>query len=124
MSVDREKFEQWSREAFESLPATLMERLENVVVVVEDEPSAEVSRRLAGKGGMLLGLYEGVPLTGRGPYYGTYPVAPDKISLFFLNILRSVRSEKQVPGKIRDVLIHEIAHHFGMDEDEIRDAGY
>ncbi|MDH4069394.1 MAG: metallopeptidase family protein [Ignavibacteria bacterium] len=124
MRIDRSAFEEMAREAFESLPDVLMQKLENVVVVVEERPSPETSRRFGRGGGILLGLYEGVPLTFRGAHYGSYPVAPDKISLFRQNILRTVRSEEEVPEKIRDVLIHEIAHHFGMDEDEIRDAGY
>lgn len=124
MTMDRLQFEELAREAFESLPEVLMEKIDNVVVVVEEHPPAEMSRRFAGRGGMLLGLYEGVPLTVRGTHYGSYPVAPDKISLFRQNILRTVRNDQEIPEKIREVLIHEIAHHFGMDEDEIRDAGY
>jgi predicted Zn-dependent protease with MMP-like domain len=73
---------------------------------------------------MLLGLYEGVPVSKRGIWYGSSPVVPDKITLFRKNIERSLRVGETLKDKIRDVLIHEIAHHFGMDEEEIRRAGY
>ncbi len=123
--MERERFEQLTREAFESLPDELMKRMENVVLVVEDYPSADTSRRMnSGKGGFLLGLYEGVPLSKRGTHYGAYPVAPDKISLYQRNIERVAHGEDAVAAKIREVLVHEIAHHFGMNEQEIRDAGY
>ena len=120
--MSRERFEELARNAFDSLPEVLVEKMENVVVVVEEDPSPGARVKFAG--GMLLGLYEGVPQNRRGTYYGAYPVGPDKISLFRRNIMRSVRSEEELPEKIREVLIHEIAHHFGMDEDEIRNAGY
>jgi predicted Zn-dependent protease with MMP-like domain len=73
---------------------------------------------------MLLGLYEGVPLPRRGIDYGVVPVMPDTITLFQNNIESIARSESDVRRQIRETLIHEIAHHFGMDEDEIREAGY
>lgn len=123
--MERERFEQLTREAFESLPDELMKRMENVVLVVEDYPGADTSRKMnSGKGGFLLGLYEGVPLSKRGTHYGAYPVAPDKISLYQKNIERVANGEDAVAAKIREVLVHEIAHHFGMNEQEIRDAGY
>jgi len=120
--IDREEFEEMAREAFDSLPRDLMEKLDNVVVVVEEEPAPHLAGRFSG--GMLLGLYEGVPQHHRGTQYGAYAVTPDRISLFRRNILRSVRRESEVREKIREVLVHEIAHHFGMDEEEIRNAGY
>ena len=73
---------------------------------------------------MLLGLYEGIPLTRRGAEYGVYPVVPDTITLYQKNIEAVSRSDEEVRGTIRDVLIHEIGHYFGMTDAEIRKAGY
>jgi predicted Zn-dependent protease with MMP-like domain len=118
--MERDRFEQLAREALENLPHEFAHKMENVVIVVEDTPSESQKK---GRG-LLLGLYEGVPLNRRGAHYGAYPVAPDKISLFQKNIERVSRDDREVTEKIKEVLIHEIAHHFGMDEQEIRDAGY
>jgi predicted Zn-dependent protease with MMP-like domain len=121
--MDRQRFEQLTQEALESLPEELSRKIENVVLVVEDYPRPEMSAKM-GKGGFLLGLYEGVPLSRRGTHYGAYAVTPDKISLYQKNIERVAHGEAEIAAKIREVLIHEIAHHFGMNEQEIRDAGY
>ena len=118
--MERERFEQLARDALENLPQEFAHKMENVVVVVEDLPTRSQIRG----SGLLLGLYEGVPLSKRGAHYGAYPVAPDKISLFQKNIERVSRGDHEITEKIKEVLIHEIAHHFGMDEKEIRDAGY
>ncbi len=122
--MERERFEELAKLAFENLPDELGQKMENVVVVVEDYPSNETRKKMSPRGGLLLGLYEGVPLTRRGNHYGVYPVAPDKISLFQKNIEKVAGGEDETAAMIRDVLIHEIAHHFGMDEKQIRDAGY
>jgi predicted Zn-dependent protease with MMP-like domain len=71
-----------------------------------------------------LGLYEGIPVTKRGIDYGMYPVVPDTITLFQRNIEAACRTSGEIGRAIRDTLIHEIAHHFGFSEDEIREAGY
>lgn len=120
-----DEFERAAQEAFESLPEPLRERVENVHIVVEERPSIETLRRLgSSRSTLLLGLYEGIPLTKRGMWYGMYPVVPDKITLYRKNIEAVVRSQDELRHKIRDVLIHEIAHYYGMDEDEVRNAGY
>jgi len=123
--MDRKEFEQVAQEAFESLPRGLQEKVENVHIVVEDEPSEQtLSRSRIRRGSLLLGLYEGIPLNRRGDDYGRYPVVPDKITLYRSAILSVARSESAVRETIRDVLIHEIAHYFGMTERQVREAGY
>ena len=123
--MDRQSFEKAAQECFESLPPFFGERLENVYVVVEDSPSPDLVQKMKLRASsMLLGLYEGVPINKRGTSYGAYPILPDRITLFRENILRVVDGEKQIREKIREVLIHEIGHHFGMSEEEIRRAGY
>jgi len=123
--MDRQSFEKAAQECFEDLPPFFGERLENVYVVVEDSPSPDLIQRMKLRASsMLLGLYEGVPINKRGTSYGAYPILPDRITLFRENILRVVDGDKQIREKIREVLIHEIGHHFGMSEEEIRRAGY
>ena len=123
--MTRERFEAIAEEEFADLPEPFRQRMENVRIVIEDVESP-AQRRQAGLGrsSMLLGLYEGVPLPRRGIDYGVVPVMPDTITLFQKNIESIARSESDVRRQIRETLIHEIAHHFGMDEDEIREAGY
>ncbi len=123
--MNRADFEQVAQEAFESLPRRLQERVENVHIVIEDEPTEETLRKSGiHPGSLLLGLYEGIPLNRRGEDYGRYPAIPDKITLYRNAILSVVRSESEVREKICDVLIHEIAHYFGMTERQVREAGY
>jgi predicted Zn-dependent protease with MMP-like domain len=123
--MTRQRFEEIAEDAFDHLPDELKLRVENVQVVVEDYPTPEQLRRVRLKSReQLLGLYEGVPLSQRGTWYGITPTLPDRISLFQMNIEAVCRTENEVEQKIRAVLIHEIAHHFGMDEQQIQKAGY
>jgi predicted Zn-dependent protease with MMP-like domain len=120
-----EEFEQVAQDAFDALPRELQERVENVHIVVEELPGMEIVRRMRLPSQQsLLGLYEGVPLTRRTTSYGVYPVVPDKITLYRKNITRVAGTDERIRETIRDVLIHEIAHHYGMDEDQVREAGY
>ena len=120
--MTRERFEVIAQEAFDSLPETFRSRIENVHIVVEDYPSEDV----AGRGGRnkfsLLGLYQGIPLTKRGTWYGASPTVPDKITLYQRNIEAASRSEDEIRRRIVEVLFHEIGHYFGMNESQIRNA--
>lgn len=120
-----EEFEEVVQEMFDALPDRFRQNLENVQIVVEELPSEETvaHMRLRSRAD-LFGLYEGVPLNKRGTWYGMSPVVPDKITLYRTNMQRGARSIDEVRGRIRDVLIHEIAHYYGMNEDEVRAAGY
>ncbi len=125
MMIDREEFERIAEEVFDTLPGFLRDRIENVHIVVEDEPSEETKRRMKLPGGsVLLGLYEGVPLTMRGTHYGSYPVVPDKVTLYQRSIESGAGTTTTIREKIREVLIHEIGHYYGMTEEQVRDAGY
>jgi predicted Zn-dependent protease with MMP-like domain len=118
--MERARFEQLVAEAVESLPEEFQERLENIDVVVEDRPSqAQLKHSGLGKDMTLLGLYEGVPLTERYSSYGL--VAPDKITIFQKTIEEECRSRDEVDIKteIGRVVVHEIAHHFGIDDDRL-----
>ena len=123
--MDREGFEKVVEEVFDSLPPRFHATIDNVHIVVEDQPEARSNaRRGIRSGGMLLGLYEGIPLTRRGVDYGMYPVVPDRITLFKHNIEAVAHNDEELRAKIREVLIHEIGHYYGMSETEIRRAGY
>jgi predicted Zn-dependent protease with MMP-like domain len=118
--MDRAEFERIVQEEFDALPELFKHNLENVRIVVEDMPG---ERWKTGRG-MLLGLYEGVPLNRRGIDYGMFPVVPDSITLFRKNIESIAASEANVREQIRTTLVHEIGHYYGMSEADIRRAGY
>ncbi|MDI6766758.1 MAG: metallopeptidase family protein [Bacteroidota bacterium] len=123
--MEKEEFEKIVERAFEKLPDNFKEAIENVGIVVEDYPTDDIVIQMKLPSRYhLLGLYQGVPLKGRGSWYGMTPVAPDKISLYQKNIEGVCRSDNEIEKKIVEVLIHEIGHYFGMSEKEIRDAGY
>ena len=105
--------------AVDSLPDEFHAKLENVDVVVEDQPTlgqlAEVRLK---RGQTLLGLYQGVPLTKRGRHYGL--VVPDKITIFQKPIEAECRHEAEIISEIQRVVRHEIAHHFGISDARLK----
>jgi predicted Zn-dependent protease with MMP-like domain len=119
----REKtFEALVAEALDRLPPDIQEKLENVEVVVEWRPSPALLRRLGLRpGDTLFGLYEGVPLTQRTSGYGL--VLPDKITIFRQPIEAYSRSDEQVRRRVRHTVLHELAHHFGISDDRLRELG-
>jgi predicted Zn-dependent protease with MMP-like domain len=120
--MDSEKFDKLVAQAIESLPDEFRERLENIDIVVADVPTHAQMRNLKGRRGeMLLGLYEGVPLTARTQGYGL--VMPDKITIFQRPIEAMCRNETQIVDEIRRVVRHEIAHHFGISDDRLNELG-
>ena len=123
--MERDAFEKIVEQTFEKLPEVFKKAIDNVGIVVEDYPDDELVKRmqLPSKSN-LLGLYHGIPLTGRSTWYGMTPVSPDKISIYQRNIESRCRTDKEIEQAIYEVLIHEIGHYFGMGEKEIRDAGY
>ncbi|MFN2587994.1 MAG: metallopeptidase family protein [Actinomycetota bacterium] len=113
-------FEDLVADAIDSLPLELAARMENVEVVVEEEPPPEMVGRLA-PGSTLLGLYHGVPLTQRGHYDG---MLPDKISIYRGPITRMARTPERIREQVRRTVIHEIAHHFGIDDHRLHELGW
>ena len=111
--MEREHFEYLVSEAVAGLPEQFRALLENVDVVVEDFPSRAQSRKAEGRG-TLLGLYEGVPLIVRGSGYNM--VVPDKITIFQNAIESAFISDTEIEREVRKVVLHEIAHHFGLDD--------
>ena len=119
--MDKERFENLVAQAIEELPEEFREKLQNIDVVIEDNPSqAQLRRAHLGQGLMLLGLYEGVPLTRRGSSYGMVP--PDKITIFKNNIEIKCpgSNEKDIRDEVQRTVHHEIAHHFGIGDARLR----
>jgi predicted Zn-dependent protease with MMP-like domain len=117
--MDREEFEGFVGRAIESLPLEFQQKLENVDIVVEEWPTAAQLRQAKVKSPwQLLGLYQGVPQTRRGRGYGL--VLPDKISIFQRAIEAQCRFGCEIEAGIGEVVRHEIAHHFGLDDETLR----
>ncbi len=121
--LSRGEFEILVTQAVESLPPKFLTRLENVEVLVENAPTQE-DLDYAGiePGHTLLGLYQGVPQTQRGTWYGN--MLPDRIVIYQRPIEAVARTRRDIRKEIRITLMHEIGHHFGLGEDELSEAGY
>ncbi len=110
--VPAERFEELVADALDGIPEELGRLMENVWVTVEDVPEEPG----------LLGLYDGVPLTARDAYGGM--VMPDRITLYRIPICALCRTEAEVVEVVRDTVIHEVAHHFGIDDERLDELGW
>jgi predicted Zn-dependent protease with MMP-like domain len=113
VDVSDERFEELVVAALESIPDELSSRMDNVAVVIED----------LGASLQLLGLYEGVPLTGRGINYGGLAV-PDRITIYRRPICRMAGDEDEVVRQVTKTVIHEVGHHFGISDARLRELGW
>lgn len=111
--VGTKRFEELVAAALDSIPSELGEAMENVAVVVVPEPPTDEPD--------LLGLYTGTPLTDRGNYAGAMP---DLIEIYAGPICRMCVNEDAVVREVRVTVIHEVAHHFGIDDDELHQLGW
>lgn len=119
MLVSRELFEEMVAEALDALPPEFARRVENVEVTCEDWPSEEEMRAVGlSRRAVLAGLYRGVPHPRRAHWYAG--VLPDRITLYRKVICAGARSRAQIRARIRETLLHEIGHHFGLDEEQLR----
>ena len=109
--ITLDAFEVLVADALASIPDNLRAEMENVAIIVDDQTPP----------GILFGLYEGIPLTRRGSYAG---VTPDRITLYLATICRSARTPEDLAGRVRVTLLHEVGHHFGMDEARLRELGW
>jgi predicted Zn-dependent protease with MMP-like domain len=112
IDVEPGRFEEMVAMALDSLPAELGRLMSNVAVTVEHGP---------GPPG-LLGLYEGIPLTSRTTQYAG--VLPDRITIYRLAICAICRTEDEVAAEVRRTVIHEVGHHFGIDDDRLDELGW
>jgi predicted Zn-dependent protease with MMP-like domain len=109
-----EQFDELVSEALDGIPAELAQLIDNCVVLVADFPPPDEPD--------LLGLYDGVPLTERGTDYGG--VLPDRIFIFRVPILDFCETVEDVVEQVRITVVHEVAHHFGVDDDRLHELGY
>ena len=119
--MDRAAFDDLVQQAFRRIPRRFRSRIENVAIVVENEPSKEDLRTARVPAGHdLLGLYHGLPLPQRG--WARYSSLPDRICIYQGPIERAAHSERELRTLVKDTLWHEIAHYFGLNEREVRQA--
>lgn len=122
MELSRDEFESLVTEALEDLPKVFKDSLDNVDVVIEDEPTQEAMKAVGVSGRkMVLGLYQGVPLVRRCHYYGM--VLPDKITIFKKNVERMCRKKEDIVAVVTHTVQHELAHYFGITDQRLRDLG-
>jgi predicted Zn-dependent protease with MMP-like domain len=119
--MDEVRFQELVKEALDLLPKEFAEKLNNVSVTVDNFPTPyQVAKAKLAPNMLLFGLYEGVPQTKRGVYYSSIP---DKITIFKYAIERVARTEEQIKEQVRKTVIHEIGHHFGLSDVELRKRG-
>jgi predicted Zn-dependent protease with MMP-like domain len=114
IEMSRERFEELVADALDTVPAELAGLIDNCVVLVEDDPPADDPE--------LLGVYDGTPLTERDGWYSM--VAPDRITIFRNPTLAMCESDEEVVEEVGITVVHEIAHHFGIDDDRLHELGY
>ncbi len=119
--LNQAKFEKFVEEGIKAIPEKFLRKLKNVVIVIEDKPTPAQKKKLnIHPNWTLFGLYEGVPQLERGANY-TF-VLPDKITIFQKPIEEEARDEKDIKEIVKNTVWHEIAHHFGMDEEQVCQA--
>ncbi len=113
VSVDSIEFERLVEEAIDSIGDPFHSLMDNVVLFIEDQNAEEPD---------LLGLYEGIPLTERDNYGGLE--MPDRITIYRRAICRMCHSRQEVIDEVQITVVHEVAHHFGIDDDRLHDLGW
>ena len=120
MKLTRKEFEELVILALRSLPKFFKKKMKNVDVVVEDRAPRDLLSEMGLRSPLeLLGLYQGVPLDRRGFYYGN--VLPDKITLFQIPIESMCQTKEEIEEKVKEVMIHEVGHYFGLDDKKLRE---
>ncbi len=118
--MERETFEEIVRQAVATLPEEIAARMSNVDVEVQERPTERQLRSLGVPSGQtLLGLYQGIPLTRRTSGYNL--VSPDRIIIFQRPLELTSRGDDDLVGRVRDTVIHEIAHHFGISDERLQE---
>ena len=118
--MERETFEELVRQAVATLPEEIAERMSNVDVEVQEQPTERQLRSLGvPTGRTLLGLYQGIPLTRRTSGYNL--VSPDRIIIFQRPLELTSRGDDDLVKRVRDTVVHEIAHHFGISDERLQE---
>lgn len=120
VTVSRQRFEELVSDALDSIPREIWDDMENVAVLVEDWPRP--GQGVSG-GGTLLGLYEGIPVTKRGPI-GYSGVMPDRITIFRGPLCERARDEDDLAAQVHVTVLHEVGHYFGMSDARLRELGW
>ena len=113
-AIEPDRFEQLVVDAIDSIGEPFHQLMDNVVIVIEDESAEDPG---------LLGLYEGVPLTERDGYGGAMEL-PDRITIYRLAICEMCHSPEEVVDEVRITVVHEVAHHFGIDDERLHELGW
>ena len=120
MKLTRSEFDELVISALRGLPRSFKKKMKNVDVVVEERASKELLNEMELRSPFeLLGLYQGIPLDQRGFYYGN--VLPDKITLFQVPIESLCTTREEMEEKIREVVVHEVGHYFGLSDERLRE---
>jgi predicted Zn-dependent protease with MMP-like domain len=118
--MEKDRFEELVREALDKLPQKFKKYLDNLAVIVEERPSREIyDKTQTPPFSSILGHYHGVPLKHRGPFYGNVP--PDVIVIYQKTIESICTTEEEIKKKVREVVLHEIGHYFGLSDKELRE---
>ncbi len=117
--LNQKEFEKIVKSGIKAIPEKFLQKLKNVAIIVEDEPTPAQKKKLnIHAGWTLFGLYEGVPQLERGVNYSA--VLPDKITIFQNPIETAAKDKNDIKEIVKNTVWHEIAHHFGMNEDRVR----
>jgi predicted Zn-dependent protease with MMP-like domain len=122
--MERERFVELMEEALRELPALFRDKLENLAIMVEDEPEGQMRLRHGPRGGarrLLLGIFQGVPATQKSVW--DIVTAPNRIVLYQKNIEAICRNDEEIREQVRKTVMHELGHYFGMSEEQLRQAG-
>jgi predicted Zn-dependent protease with MMP-like domain len=114
LEMSTEEFEWLVESALGTIPPRLSKQIRNLAVFVEDESPPG--------GPILLGLYQGIPLTSRDQWYAG--VQPDRITIYRLPILRICRTREEVVEQVAKTVVHEVGHHFGISDERLHELGY
>jgi len=114
LDMSADQFEALVEEALREIPADLAAAMRNVAIFIDDDCPPD--------GPILLGLYEGIPLTERGDWYNG--AQPDRITIFRLPILRLCATPEEIVTEVTKTVVHEVGHHFGIDDARLHELGY
>ena len=115
--MERERFVELVRETLDALPSRFRKRIHNLAVLVEDRPPDNIA---SSRTGLVLGIYQGVPATQKSVFDMSY--GPDRIVLYQKNIEAVCSTDAEIRHEVRQTVLHELGHYFGMDEEQLKDV--
>ena len=115
--MKRERFVDLVEQVLDTLPKQFQERIHNLAVMVEDRPPENIAHS---RKGLVLGVYQGVPATQKSVFDMSY--GPDRIVIYQKNIEAVCSSDAEIRHEVRQTVLHELGHYFGMDEEQLKDV--